>query len=105
MNNIVIGMGEALWDIFPNGKKVGGAPANFAYNAAQFGGDSRVVSAVGNDKLGDELIANFTEKKIGNTYCKNTLLHRRRSCRIIPRQNTALYYQGKFGLGQHPFYS
>lgn len=55
MNNLVIGMGEALWDVLPDGKKLGGAPANFVYHAAQFGLDSCVVSAVGDDKLGHEL--------------------------------------------------
>lgn len=58
MNNpIVIGMGEALWDVLPEGKKIGGAPANFAYHVSQLGLDSRVVSAVGDDKLGEETIA------------------------------------------------
>ena len=55
-NHIVIGMGEALWDVLPDGKKIGGAPANFAYHVSQFGLDSRVVSAVGDDKLGEETI-------------------------------------------------
>ena len=49
MNNIIVGMGEALWDVLPEGKKIGGAPANFAYHVSQFGFDSRVVSAVGNE--------------------------------------------------------
>ena len=31
MNKIIVGMGEALWDCLPEGKKIGGAPANFAY--------------------------------------------------------------------------
>ena len=43
MNNIIVGMGEALWDVLPEGKKIGGAPANFAYHVSQFGFDSRVV--------------------------------------------------------------
>ena len=51
MNNIIVGMGEALWDVLPEGKKIGGAPANFAYHVSQFGFDSRVVSAIGDDKL------------------------------------------------------
>ena len=29
---IIVGMGEALWDMLPEGKKIGGAPANFAYH-------------------------------------------------------------------------
>lgn len=48
--SIVTGMGEALWDMLPEGKKIGGAPANFAYHISQFGIDSRVVSAVGKER-------------------------------------------------------
>ena len=64
MNNIIVGMGEALWDVLPEGKKIGGAPANFAYHVSQFGFDSRVVSAVGNDELGDEILEVFREKQL-----------------------------------------
>ena len=63
-NTIVVGMGEALWDVLPEGKKIGGAPANFAYHVSQFGLNSRVVSAVGNDKLGAEILENFKEKNL-----------------------------------------
>lgn len=61
-NNLVIGMGEALWDVLPEGKKIGGAPANFAYHVSQFGLPSCVVSAVGDDALGKEIVGNFTSK-------------------------------------------
>ena len=67
MNNnghIIVGMGEALWDVLPEGKKLGGAPANFAYHVSQFGLNSRVVSAVGQDKLGTEILENFREKRL-----------------------------------------
>ena len=62
MNEIVVGMGEALWDVLPEGKKMGGAPANFAYHVSQFGLPSCVVSAIGDDALGKEIIENFTSK-------------------------------------------
>lgn len=55
-------MGEALWDVLPEGKKIGGAPANFAYHVSQFGLPSCVVSAIGDDALGKEIIENFTYK-------------------------------------------
>lgn len=64
MNNIIVGMGEALWDVLPEGKKIGGAPANFAFHVSQFGLDSRVVSAVGQDRLGDEILENFDSKQL-----------------------------------------
>lgn len=64
MNDIVVGMGEALWDVLPEGKKIGGAPANFAYHVSQFGLDSCAVSAIGDDPLGAELLENFNEKGV-----------------------------------------
>lgn len=57
-------MGEALWDVLPEGKKLGGAPANFAYHVSQFGLENRVVSAVGQDKLGAEILENFRQKQL-----------------------------------------
>lgn len=66
MNDIVVGMGEALWDVLPEGKKIGGAPANFAYHVSQFGLPSRVVSAVGSDPLGREIVENFTSKGLNH---------------------------------------
>ena len=62
MEQYVVGMGELLWDMLPSGRKIGGAPSNFAYHVSQFGLKSCVVSAVGNDELGDEIIDNLTQK-------------------------------------------
>ena len=64
MNDVVVGMGEALWDVLPEGKKIGGAPANFAYHVSQFGLDSCAVSAIGDDALGIELLENFNKKGV-----------------------------------------
>lgn len=64
MSLLVVGMGEALWDMLPEGRKLGGAPANFAYHVSQFGLDTCVVSAVGDDELGNEILANFAEKQL-----------------------------------------
>lgn len=61
-NKFVVGIGEVLWDVLPEGKKLGGAPANFAYHVSQFGLNSRVISAIGNDKLGAEIERDFSEK-------------------------------------------
>lgn len=63
-SNTIVGMGEALWDCLPEGRKLGGAPANFAYHVSQFGLNSCVVSAVGPDLLGREIQDIFTEKKL-----------------------------------------
>ena len=66
MNNVVVGRGEALWDVLPEGKKIGGAPANFAYHVSQFGLTSCVVSAVGADALGKEIQKNLTSKGLNH---------------------------------------
>jgi fructokinase len=53
---IVIGLGELLWDLFPTGRRAGGAPANFAFHANQLGCHGLPASRVGRDAPGDELI-------------------------------------------------
>ena len=60
---LIVGLGEALWDVLPEGKKLGGAPANFAYHAGQFlGSDNTVaVSALGEDRLAEETIDSLRE--------------------------------------------
>ena len=63
----VVGLGEALWDVLPEGKKLGGAPANFAFHAGQFGLNPIAVSALGEDKLADETVQQLEEK--GLQYC------------------------------------
>ena len=64
--DVIVGMGEALWDVLPDGKKIGGAPANFAYHVSQFGLDSCAVSAIGDDALGEELLENFDRKGVNH---------------------------------------
>jgi len=56
MKQYVIGLGEVLWDCLPEGKKLGGAPANFAYHAGQFLGSENTIaiSALGEDALAEE---------------------------------------------------
>ncbi len=54
--NPIVGIGELLWDVYPDGHKVaGGAPFNFAFHCHQLGHRARIVSRVGNDDLGREL--------------------------------------------------
>ena len=59
----VVGLGEVLWDVLPEGKKLGGAPANFAYHAGQFLGTENTIaiSALGEDSLADETIEALKE--------------------------------------------
>lgn len=64
MNKVIVGLGEALWDCLPDGSKLGGAPANFAYHASQFGNEAYAISAIGNDALGDQTLKEFEEKHL-----------------------------------------
>ncbi|HLO66340.1 MAG TPA: carbohydrate kinase [Holophaga sp.] len=57
MKPLVVGIGELLWDMFPEGPRLGGAPANFAFHVARLGCRGAVVSRVGNDALGREALA------------------------------------------------
>lgn len=53
----IVGIGELLWDVLPGGKRMGGAPVNFAFYTHVLGAEASVVSAIGNDASGDELLA------------------------------------------------
>ena len=62
--NYIVGIGGALWDMLPEGREIGGAPANFTYHVSQFGLDAVAVSAVGDDELGAEIRQTFEEKDL-----------------------------------------
>ena len=61
---LIVGIGELLWDRLPGGKRVGGAPANVVYHASCLGAEGYAVSAVGNDRLGDELLEAISETNL-----------------------------------------
>lgn len=64
-SSFVVGIGEVLWDVFPGGKQLGGAPANFVYHVTRFGCQGLLVSAVGkNDAYGDEICEALGERNI-----------------------------------------
>jgi fructokinase len=61
MNFKVVGIGEVLWDLLPGGRQLGGAPANFAYHAHVLGAQAQVLSRVGRDELGRELLSRLEQ--------------------------------------------
>ncbi len=65
---IVIGLGELLWDLFPGGKQLGGAPANFVYHISHMDIDGYLISAVGNDNNGREIIEALKKREIETRY-------------------------------------
>jgi fructokinase len=67
MNSNVIGVGEVLWDLLLTGPQLGGAPANFAYHAHALGAQAHVITRVGKDDHGREIIRRFHEMGLPET--------------------------------------
>ena len=63
---VVVGVGELLWDVFPTGKRAGGAPINFVYHATQLGAEGYAISAVGNDAFGTEILQELDKNHIAH---------------------------------------
>lgn len=60
----IIGIGEILWDCLPTGKQLGGAPANFAYTSKQLGNNGIILSRIGKDDFGKEILEQLKNKKL-----------------------------------------
>lgn len=60
----IVGIGEILWDLLPEGKRLGGAPANFAYVARALGDNEIIMSRIGRDPAGKEIVQNLFSKGI-----------------------------------------
>lgn len=71
----VIGLGEILWDCFPDERRPGGAPANFAFHAGQLGLQGVVLSRVGTDELGDEFIQYLSKHGLSDQYVQRDPEH------------------------------
>ena len=61
----IVGIGELLWDVLPAGRRLGGAPVNFAFYAQEQGAEACIVSAVGQDASGDELLGGIAALGLG----------------------------------------
>jgi fructokinase len=72
---IVVGLGELLWDLFPKGKQLGGAPANFAYITALLGDTGIVASRVGDDHLGQEALWHLKSSGLDVNRIQRDLAH------------------------------
>ncbi len=59
MGHRILAAGEVLWDLLPDGKQLGGAPANFTYHCRSLGADARLVTRIGKDSLGNEVLERF----------------------------------------------
>lgn len=64
MKDYIVGLGEILFDCLPEGKKLGGAPANFAYHVSQFGLNGIAVSAIGDDEDGKQILKELEPRNL-----------------------------------------
>ena len=71
----IVGLGELLWDLFPERKQLGGAPANFAYMTSLLGDHARIASRVGRDALGNEAIRVLKSLHLDTTHIQEDQTH------------------------------
>jgi fructokinase len=64
----IVAIGEALWDVFPDQRRPGGAPCNVAFHAAHLGNRGVITTRVGDDAAGDELVAFLRERGVDTGY-------------------------------------
>ena len=71
----MVGLGEVLWDLLPSGKKLGGAPANFAYMVNVLGDQGIIASRVGDDEFGREAKQSIKELGLDAAYVQQDHQH------------------------------
>ncbi len=78
----MVGLGELLWDLFPTAKKLGGAPANFAYIASLFGNEGIPASRIGRDDLGSEALLRLMELGLPTSFVQEDEWHATGTVRV-----------------------
>jgi fructokinase len=78
----VVGLGELLWDLFPGGKQLGGAPANFAYMTSLLGDEGLVASRVGSDALGRSAARRLQRLGLKSSYLQVDASHHTGTVRV-----------------------
>jgi fructokinase len=71
----MVGLGESLWDLLPDGKQLGGAPTNFAYMCNLLGDRGIVASRIGNDALGDQIASTLEQLQVNTSYMQRDPNH------------------------------
>src|SRR5687768_102103 len=72
---LVVGLGELIWDLFPEGRRLGGAPSNFAYVSRLLGNEAAVASRVGRDALGREAAERLERAGLSTRYLQHDDAH------------------------------
>ena len=72
----ITSVGEILFDIYPNHKKLGGAPLNFIYHIKKLTGGGNIISRVGKDVLGNKIIDELKHSGISSEFIQEWRLFR-----------------------------
>lgn len=75
MIHTVAGIGEVLWDRFPDGDRLGGAPANFAFHAGQLNARALIISRLGKDADGDRLASLLQQRSLPGEFLQRDATH------------------------------
>ena len=87
----IAGLGELLWDLFPEKQRPGGAPANVAYHASQWGANGMVLSRVGDDELGTKLISYLKNKDLETNYIQQDKRHPTGAVKVEFKEEEPVY--------------
>lgn len=90
---VVVGIGELLWDVFPQGKRLGGAPVNFACHCSQLGAVAYPVSCVGQDALGEEIRTVVAELDVDQRYICSDAEHPTGTVQVTLDENAKPSYE------------
>lgn len=82
-NFTIVGLGELLWDLFPSGKQLGGAPANFAYISSLLGDHGIVASRIGADALGEEVKQRFQQLRLPTDFLQSDSFHPTGTAKVL----------------------
>jgi fructokinase len=90
---LVVGIGEVLWDKFPDGNRLGGAPANFSYHAGQLGARAKLISRVGLDSDGDKLLQALRENNVDRRDLQKDAQHATGAVRVTLSESLEATYE------------
>jgi len=88
----IVCFGEVLWDVFPNNKKIGGAPLNVGLRLASFGHDITMISAVGNDELGLALLDYLKENRIDTSSIQQSDIYKTGEVQVLLNEKGVASY-------------
>ncbi len=92
MSNIVC-FGEVLWDVFPTHKTIGGAPLNVALRLQSFQNEVALISCLGDDKLGNELLLELQKHRISSLYIQKIKAYKTSTVAIsLDKNGSASYF-------------